>query len=191
MKYKMSPCVFMYLDKFLWQAAEPGAVSESSDNSACQLLQSKTNKRFTEWNDSGGRGIRERNQNNTRGSGRKWFIKRRKNGENIQHLSSLLWKLTRSPPEEYAQVFTWGPAKCKKSCLVELPDKSVIPWTTGMEPHWQQTAWHISHSGPVGPELCGRTQVAERHELAGSANRERSPKASRPHLSNRRRKAQD
>lgn len=156
----------MCLDKFPWQVAERATVSETNPNSACQLLQSKTNKRFTDWDGWGEvkreeRGIKAIKKGSQRGR-----YKKEENRENIWHLSSMLWRLT------YSSGTAWQISH---------------PSTTGMRPEWrkdlwgcQQTAWHINHPSPLGCKLYRETQVAERHGLAGSVHTERSAKTAWP-----------
>lgn len=78
-----------------------------------------------------------------------------------------------------------GPCKKEKNMSGDIAWQISHPWTTGMGLQWhkdgrgdQQTAWHINHLSPMGHKLYEKTQVAERHMLAGSVTTERSPEIS-------------
>jgi len=116
MKYKKSLRVFMCLNKFLWQVAEPATMSESNHNAACQVLQSKTNKRFRDWN---GLGVKRKKRKSD-------INKKQEKTERLYssyHMYSESWH---TALQKVCSTVLTSPSRVQKSWPETLPDKSVI-----------------------------------------------------------------
>lgn len=184
MKSQKSPLVLMCLDKFIWQVAELATMSETNHNSVCQFLHSKTNKRFRDW-DGKGEGKKEEREIKTIKTGAKEKDKKKKNRKRRERIYSIHHPYCENWHTALQEVYSTGH---KRPCRVQKKKKKMAggtawqishPWTTGMKPEWRkdlrggrQTAWHINHPSPMGHKIYRKTQVAERHGLAGSVHME-------------------